>query len=216
VLNPKPIADSLQHMPDQNPDGYGHITHFRDDAARKFSFGIMDLTPAYSDALPEHGDYAGTVEQVKRGIALLHEEDRIWLRDELTGLRDPGEVWWFLHVKGDASVQLSANGKSAILFKNDKRFAIVIVSPEEEIRFQVMDAKPLPGSPDPEEQWSNPPREWGINPNIPTRKLAIHLVGKQDVTLSIVMIPLRAGQSIPETGLDMLPLHLWTIPGMNP
>ncbi|WP_164821632.1 heparinase II/III family protein [Paenibacillus koleovorans] len=210
VLNPRPVVDSLQHMPDQNPDGYGPITHFGMDADREFSFGIMDLTSAYADALPAYGDYARTAEQVKRGIALLHGDHTIWLRDELTGLKEPGEVWWFLHINGAASVQLSANGRSAVLSKNGKRFGIVIFSPEADIRFEVMEAKPLPGSPDPEEQWSNPPVEWSVNPNIPTRKLAIHLEGKKDVAISIVMVPLREGQSLPETGPDMLPLHLWT------
>ncbi|MGO4372278.1 DUF4962 domain-containing protein [Paenibacillus sp. MCAF20] len=64
-----------------------------------------------------------------------------------------------------------------------------------EAKFKLMDAKPLPTSPNPDIQWKEPQwteRSTFIENNFPEKKLAIQLHGKKIVRLSVLMVPLTS------------------------
>ncbi len=115
----------------------------------KGAYAIADLTNIYSD----------DVETARRGIMLNEGRNAVTVEDEIT-MKQSGEVWWFAHT--DAEIELNPCGKTAVLTKDGKKMKVQILS---EGTFEVMDAKPLPSSPEIE----------GQNENDGIKKLAIHL-----------------------------------------
>jgi hypothetical protein len=119
--------------------------------------------------------YAGHAHSVRRTLSMV-ERAYVTVVDEVQA-DAPVEVWSFLHT--EAEVTLSEDGTAATLHQNSKQVCVRIESPEG-ARFQVMDARPLPTSPDPEVQASNEGR----------RKLAIHLCDVSDLKLELRIEPL--------------------------
>jgi len=136
---------------------------------------------------------------VERTFALADQALRISDVIELDG---PGEAWWFFHTA--AGVEVAENGRSAVMSIGEKQLAVRLESPAG-ARLVVMEARPLPGSPDTEGQNPNngaallnasrefhivrvgdTPR-WGEpEPSKAIRKLAIHLTGVQTATMRVV------------------------------
>ncbi|MFA0777740.1 MAG: hypothetical protein PVTTEEND_001454 [Candidatus Fervidibacter sp.] len=173
VINPS-------QEPDQDPSAEAKIVRFVSQPDR--AFAIADLTSAYA----KHG-----AEKVMRGILLDRKRREVVVQDEVT-LKQAGDVWWFMHTP--AEVQLSEDGKTATLTQGTAKLQVVLLSPKDAC-FAVMDAQPLPTSP-------NPP---GQNPNKGIRKLAVHLRQTASVQLIVLLSPQREVQS-PQT---LKPLTAW-------
>jgi len=173
VINPGQAAD-------QDPAAAATIARFQSQLDR--AFAIADLTPAY----------AKHAHAVRRGIALLQRQ-QVLLQDEVqTG--QPADVWWFVHTP--AEVKLNEDARSATLSQGGQALEARLLSPAE-ARFTVMDAQPLPSSPNPDRQAKNQ----GI------RKLAVHVTNVTDLRLSTVFIPVRPGQAAPTP--RPVPLAQW-------
>jgi hypothetical protein len=166
--------------PDQDPAAAAQIARFQSQPERPFA--IANLTPAYAK-------HARTVQ---RGIALLQRK-QVLVQDEVQADR-PAQVWWFFHTA--AQVKLNDNGRSATLSQGDQTLEARLLSPTE-ARFTVMDAQPLPSSPNPEGQ----ARNQGI------RKLAINLTNVTDLRLIVVLTPVRPGETAPTP--SAVPLAEW-------
>lgn len=182
VINPG------RSQPDQ--DTKAMCTISRAERLAGESIIVADLTPAYAG----HG-----AKQATRTFAL--SGDTLALTD-VVELDGPGEVWWFFHTPADVTV--AEDGCSAILAIGEKHLRVALESPGG-ARLTVMDARPLPGSPDPAGQNPNngakllnatrgfhivrvgdTPR-WGEpDPGKAIRKLAIHLTGVSTTTVRIV------------------------------
>ncbi|MFE5323525.1 heparinase II/III family protein [Paenibacillus sp. NPDC056579] len=156
------------------------------------AYAIADMQPAY----------ARQAESAKRGV-LFADRKRLIVEDEMQ-LKAPSAFWWFMHTKAD--VQLAEDGKSALLTQNGQRLWVTMSYPKDapipQAVFQVMEAKPLPESPNPQGQIANN----GI------RKLAIRLEGVKDVRLAVELIPLAKGEAVPKTGQEYVPLSEWKLP----
>ena len=150
--------------PDQDPKAKANIVKFGSTPAR--AEAVVDLTKAY----------ANDAKRVVRTFATI-DRKRLTVSDEIE-TKAPAEVWWFLHTTAD--VALSGDGRAATLSKNkgEKRLSVAIVEPKGAV-FTVMDAKPLPTSPNPEKQASNKGR----------RKLAVHLTNATNVTIAVELMP---------------------------
>jgi hypothetical protein len=175
VLNPS-------DKPDQDPVAKARITRFGSEPEK--SFAIANLTPAYGQKL-------------ERGIALMNRES-IVVQDEFLPQKRI-ELWWFMHTP--ARVHLSEDGRTALLEKDSARLWCGIAS-SSEARFSVMDAKPLPSSPNP----------IGQDQNQGIQKLAIHindLPPSVPFTLSVAMIPLTLSQEPPTEPPPVTPLAKW-------
>jgi len=174
VINPS-------QEPDQDPRAEAKIVRFvsRPDKA----FAVADLTPAY----------ARHAQKVLRGVMLDRKGQFVLVQDEVE-LKQQGEIWWFMHTP--ASVQVSDDGKTAILAQGGKQLRATLLSPDG-ARFAVMDARPLPTSPDPK----------GQNPNKGIRKLAVNLKGVSSARLCVTLQPLVEGaaRGVPK----LLPLDQW-------
>jgi hypothetical protein len=168
--------------PDQDPKAAARITKFESRADR--AFAIADLTPAY----------AGHARQAKRGIAVVGRR-QVLVQDEIES-EHPLEVWWFLHTP--AAITVADDGRSATLARDNQRLLAQIVSPGS-ARFTVMNAGPLPASPQPEKQARND----GI------RKLAIHVADTKDLRLTVLLVPLREGQDGADRAPTLTALSAW-------
>lgn len=118
--------------------------------------------------------YAGRARSVRRTLSMV-ERAYVTVVDEVHA-DAPVEVWSFLHT--EAEVTLSEDCTEATLHQNGKQVSVRIEGPDG-ARFQVMDARPLPTSPDPEVQSRNEGR----------RKLAIHLCDVSDLRLALRIDP---------------------------
>jgi len=170
--------------PNQAPDATAKIVRFSSQPGR--AFAIADLSDAY----------ARRAQAVRRGIALTQAPNGILVQDEIETGR-PADVWWLLHTSADAATD--ANSGTAVLSQGDARLWLKIISPAA-AAFQVMDACPLPTSPNPQEQAKN----------AGTRKLAIHLEAATDPTIAVLMRPLRKDEVLTEGDFPaVLPLSEW-------
>ena len=169
---------------DQNPDVASPVLRLQSKPDEAFT--LIDMTPAYG----EKG-----VEKAQRGIALREKRSLVVVQDEVT-MEQPAELWWFMHTPAEGNI--SADGRTVVLTQGDGRLYCVILSPAKG-RFEMMDAKPLPTSPDPEDQAPNP----GV------RKLAIHLSGVSSLRLCVALVPLSEEQPPPEQLPPVKPLEEW-------
>ncbi|MBU0618520.1 MAG: carbohydrate-binding protein, partial [Planctomycetes bacterium] len=132
---------------------------------------VIDMTPAYAD-------WAARVQrtfELDRGA-----EATVTVRDELE-LKQPEDVYWFMHTR--ASVAIDADGQRARLELNSKTLYAHLLRPAD-ARFSVLDAAPLPGTPDPEKQARNK----GV------RRLAVKL---EQVSASQIEVVFSASADIP-------------------
>lgn len=176
VINPSQEAD-------QDPRAETKIVRFVSQPDR--AFAIADLTSAYAG----HG-----AEKVLRGILLDRKRQCVIVQDEVE-LRQAGEIWWFMHTP--ATVQLNDEGRKATLTQGGEKFQAVLLSPDN-VRFTVMDARPLPTSPDPP----------GQNPNKGVRKLVVHLSNVSSAKLIVMLAPLGEGGRFPSPEV-LKPLTSW-------
>ena len=167
--------------PDQIPAAESKITRFQ--SKPEDAFAIADLTPAYrKDAT-----------RAWRGIRLFNRA-QLLVQDELQATA-PASAWWFLHTA--AAVALDANGLGATLSQHGHQLRAEILSPGN-AKFQVLEAVPLPGCPNPSEQ--------AKNRNI--RKLAIHLEGVTEARIAVRLVPAPAETATPAAPV-ISPLADW-------
>ncbi len=158
--------------PEQDPAGRSEVIYFSskpDEAGT-----IVDLSQAY----------ARQVRKAWRGLFLLNQRRQIIVRDELS-LKEPSRVWWFMHTQ--AKAQLQPDRRSALLSSGTERLWVKVLEPSY-AQLQVLPAKPFTKSPNP----------FGQNPNYQYRKLAINLNGVKELRLSVLMVPLRKGETPPK------------------
>jgi hypothetical protein len=148
--------------PDQDPAASAEIIRFESSPSR--SFAIADLSAAYR----KHA------RKVLRGIALL-DRNQLLVQDEISAAK-PVDLWWFMHTP--AAVMIESDGKTAHLRVASAELRVRILSPSE-ATFQLMEAVPLPASPQPDGQAKNDR----------IRKLAIHLPEVTESRLAVTLTP---------------------------
>jgi hypothetical protein len=171
--------------PDQNPTATATIIQFQstDDEA----CGILNMTQTNDSFL-----------DAKRGLKLTDKRSRLVLQDEIT-LREPSQLYWFAHT--EANINISEDGKSAILDINGKRMYVAITNGPEDARFSKMNARPLPSSPvaDDENYFDN------------IKKLAISFSAEGNVCLTVEFVLLQSGQQSPPYLCEFVPLSDWVM-----
>ncbi len=154
--------------PDQDPKAATQVTKF--DLKDCCTLAVADLTNAY----------AKDAQSVKRGIGLL-DGNQVLVQDEITA-KAPSKLFWFLHTP--AKIEVAENGQSATLSIGDKKMLARLLAPAN-AKFSVLDAKPLPTSPNPTGQHENK----GIS------RLTIELNDVTTTRLRVLLTPLSG----PET-----------------
>lgn len=180
IVNPDDYAD-------QNIYAITDIVKYESKA--KGAFAVLDM----KDALG-----VSKVDSANRGLMLTSNRRSVVLQDEIS-LKEKGEVYWFAHTKAD--IEVSADGKSAILTRGGERLYAKIVS-DNNAKFTVMDAERLPTSPARNELEA-------VNTGI--QKLAIHLTDVKDVNLAVVFTVLNDEESEPAYNYNYTLMDNWSI-----
>ncbi|TWU39707.1 heparinase II/III domain-containing protein [Novipirellula artificiosorum] len=152
-------------------------------------FAIADLTDAYR----QHAT------SVKRGYRLFDDRTTFLIQDEFTA-KKKSDVWWFAHGAAGTDYSLDDSGKVVTLRRGNQRCQARLLSPAG-AKFQVMDAAPLPTSPNPNIQETND----GM------KKLAVHLEDTQRETIAILFVPQMDEKTPKEIGATPSPLEDWKL-----
>ena len=176
--------------PDQDYFANTRMTEFVSEP--RGAYAKIDLTERY----------AKDVKEATRGFMMGANRTEVIIQDEIT-MQGPSEYYWFGHTK--AEIEITSDGKSAILSQNGKKLYAKLISDNADLKFSVMDAVSLPTSPvvDTGEQKENS-RE-GI------RKLVVHGSGVEEINMAIVLKPF-VGDDTPECEYTYVSLEGWSIP----
>nr|WP_260332812.1 heparinase II/III-family protein [Clostridium chauvoei] len=146
-------------------------------------YGILDLTEAYEkDAI-----------KINRGFNFINR-DELLMRDEFL-LKQEGEVIWQMHTK--AEPELIEGGKAVILKDGDKRLYVKLLE-QNNLVFEVVDAKPYAKSINPT----------GQNENIGIKKLIVKAKSKEG-NINVWMAPFMQNEQIPKNSPEVKPLSNW-------
>ena len=154
----------------------------------KGAYQVLDMTQAYSNR-PE-------VLSARRGYMLADNRRSFVLRDEIK-VNKQSEIYWFMHTK--AQVEL-LDSHTALLTQNGQTMKFEFLSDTSNAELSVMDAAPLPTSPQPQ----------GQNKNNGYRKLAIRLSGTGSLNISVRMTPYF--EKAAQTPFTCSPIDGWTLP----
>ncbi|WP_231638545.1 discoidin domain-containing protein [Paenibacillus sp. JCM 10914] len=182
------VINPIEH-PVIQQEPYGTAVTLKKESKPRGAYTILDLSDLYRKDASE----------MLRGMKLSSDRRELVIQDEIQ-LKQPSELYWFMHT--GAEVEITEDGRAAILYEQDKRLYVQMTEAPTGARFSVMDARPLATSPNPEGQSSNE----GM------RKLTIHLQQVQDIDLSVRMIPLYAHDPLPNDETDHIALLEWSIP----
>ncbi|MCR2807540.1 S-layer homology domain-containing protein [Paenibacillus soyae] len=159
-------------------------------------YAIADLTEAYNTE----------VSAAKRGVMLSSNRMRATIQDEVSFL-EPSTAYWFMH--SEADIEVSADGQSAILTKGGEKLWVGLNADARDAennpvaaKLDVMEAKPLPVSPNPANQHQNE----GI------RKLFVKMDQVKNMTLTVTLIPILGAVEEADTSVKVSPLSQWSIP----
>ena len=165
---------------------------FQSEAGGSGSFAIHDLTPVYSG-----------ITRVWRGARLTGDRDEVLVQDEIQAASGKS-VWWFGHFTSPTTtVTIDPDGTSAMMTQGAERLWCKIVSGGG--TFQIMNAVPLPSSPNPA----------GQNANTGHKKLAIQFTNVTNTTLALWFVPLSSGEAVPTVLPAIAPLSTWNLAAAN-
>lgn len=163
-----------------NQTGGTYAPIIRSDEGEGGAYAVYDMSELYND-----------VDKYYRGFYVNDNFRTLTVRDEIE-LNKNSEIYWFMHTEqnaqkiDDRTIVLSSGGKSVTLtFDTDAYDAEI----------SVMDAKPLPTSPEGK----------GQNSNSGVKKIAIRIAGSGKINLSVRIGEFGAAAS-------MQPIDLWTAP----
>jgi len=168
--------------PDQDPAAAAKIIRFQ--SKPESAYAISDLTAAYKQ----------NARKVWRGIA-IPERNKLLVQDEIQTDK-PAEVWWFMHTP--AAMRIEDDGRTAILKQVGVELRAELLSPAA-ATFQIMDAQPLPSSPNPERQAKNET----------SKNLTIHLTGVRNVRLAVRLLPVDGKPTVASEKSELIPLTEW-------
>ncbi len=158
VINP----DST---PGQNLNASTHV--YRSEFKDRGAFVINDLSEAYN----------ANASSAMRGYMLADERRSVIIRDEIS-LKKLSDVYWFSHTKADIEI---IDNNTAILTQGGEKVKLSFVTNAEDFELSIMDAVPLPTSPNPSGQAQNS----GI------KKICAKATGNGDLYIQARWIPLN-------------------------
>ena len=134
-------------------------------------FAIADMDGIYADA--DHMKSGYYVGDDMRSLTVRHEID----------LNKPSTIYWFMHTRADVTI---GEGNEVILSQGKDSVNLRYATNAENVEVSVMDAKPLPTSPNPPEQ----------NQNEGVRKVAIKMEASGHLDLTVKLAPMGEPASI--------------------
>ena len=158
ILNPS-------NNPDQYPLAYCKIENYQ--TKPNGSYAIVDLTPAF------YGD--SKITSAKRGAFLTENRSKVIIQDEVEA---KNSTYYFM-MQTQSNINILKDTRSAILELDGKKLFVNLQSTENRAQFSIMEAKPLPTSPNPKENSENT----GI------RKLVVKLENINKLIINLTFSP---------------------------
>lgn len=190
TLDPKDDAFAFKGARQYDQSRYEETFIDKFETEAQGAYAVTDLTSVYADK----------VDSAVRGLMLTDQRRAVVVRDEVK-LKRPSDVYWFAHMRSETDAEVAEDGKSAILSKNGQRLWVGLLT-DCDAKFEIRKAKPLPGSPDIKGQQEN--NEF--------QKLTLKFEEVTEVNASVAMIPLLAGQTVPERIPEEVALKDWALP----
>ena len=172
--------------PDQELDAWNPVETYVSQPAG--GFAVMNLTQAYKSQ----------VTSARRGFALTDNRTKAIIQDEIT-LTDKSEIYWGMHTR--ASIEISADKKTAILTQNGKRLRASLIS--EDGVFEALPAEQLPQSGRAEGQTADPD----------VSKLAVHIENATQTTICVEFTCVMEEEDLEKETGTVVPLDDWAISG---
>lgn len=144
------------------------------------------------------GLYSEYVQSAWRGVKLDNYRRTVTVQDEIV-MKEPSELYWFAHTR--AQIELSEDGKKAYLTLHGKTLLAEIAEGDGAV-FSVMEAKPLPSSPNPA----------GQNQNNGYQKLTIHMTDVSSLNLSVIFNCYNGDYDPDSYSREFIPISQWSIP----
>ena len=126
------------------------------------AYAVYDMTDTYGENVTDY----------KRGFYIGDNFRTLTVRDEIDLAKDNSEIYWFMHTSADAYV---ADDRTVALSKDGKTMTLTFETNAPEAKVSIMDAVPLPTSP----QGSGQTNNAGI------RKVAIKINASGKVNLAV-------------------------------
>lgn len=150
------------------------------------ALAITDLSGVYPNTL-----------RAMRGAALINDRQEAFLQDEVS-LKEAADIYWFMHTKAD--IEIIDEGRTAVL-RQDQRVLYAHLSGDKDLKFEVMNAEPLPQSVNPDGQLNN----------ARVKKLTVVAKNRADLSLGIHFVPTVEGAEKPTFIEEMTPLRDWAL-----
>lgn len=162
---------------------FAQITDFESNEYGGYVIANMD--GIYADA-----------DTMKTGYYIGDNMRSLTVRNEID-LNKKSTIYWFMHTQADVAVN---ENNEVILSQGQESVKLRFATNAQNAEVSVMDAKPLPTSPNPEQQ----------NQNAGIRKVAIKLEASGHLDLTVNLAPM--GESAMNTPLMDIPMSQWTLP----
>lgn len=153
-----------------NPDKSSGLVENSDFVVERFENNVDNALAILN--LSAH--YKTNADSVRRGFRLCDNRDRVIVQDEVKSAAPIENAYWFMHTP--CEIELSSDGKSAILKGELKNMHVRLVTDDADAKFTIMPAEPLETS----------PTNTGTA-NDAHKKLTIHTQNKTDINYMVVM-----------------------------
>ena len=151
------------------------------------AFAVLDMSQAYSHV----------ASSIRRGFMLTDSRKRVVIQDEIL-LKAKSDIWWFMHTLAD--IDVSEDGKTAILTQKGKTMRATIVEPAN-ATFYAMEAQPMPGTPTNEFQEKNE----GVH------KLALNVPDTIQTNIMVELMPVYSDYDMEKEPLVFAALDDWSV-----
>ena len=173
----------------QLADGYAPVTRYENNEYGGIT--VADMSNIYAD-----------VNSHTRGFYIADNYRSVTVRDELD-LNKESELYWFMSTRAAGAVA----GDEVILAQGDEGVSVKFIVEGEGLKdysISMMDAVPLPESP-------NPP---GQDSNAGIKKIALKIKGNGKINITAKLAPL--GESADTTPIYNVPISEWQLPEKAP
>lgn len=148
--------------------------------------------------------YGSKVSQAYRGMKVFDNRSKVLVQDEFM-IDIPSDFWWFMQTL--AEVELSSDGKSAVLTRNNKRMYLSLQSSSKDACFTTTEAKSLDGTSFAAE---------GVNRNSGFTRLAVHIPNASgEVSVAVTFVPLTGNEKLNDVIQSgngrIIPMQRWKL-----
>lgn len=155
----------------------------------KGAIAIADLT----------SNYGTSAKSAKRGVLFTDNRKTVVVQDEMTFKKSTNLIWG---AHTDANIEISADGKSAVLSKSGKQMGVQLISNNPDLKFEVMDANGV---------LQTTTSVSGEYDRSMYKKLAIKANGVKEFNVAVAFKQITDGANAPSADYSFTNMDNWSI-----